>query len=175
LKNKSDSDLVLQAQRELPYNTTAFEILINKYQKRIFNVCFQVLKDYHLAEDATQNTMLRIFHYLKNFKNDSSFFTWVYTISKNESLQLINKNKNNLYVDEIFEVDNSYENLFKGIIVDQIYKNLTEEETELLVLNYTLEFKDEEIAALKEISLSACKMRLKRLKEKILEFQTESM
>lgn len=151
----------------MPYSTGSFEELINRHQSKLFNVCLGVLKDYHLAEDATQNAMIRIFHYLKSFKNESSFFTWAYKIAYNESLQLINKDKNFFVLDGVEDRNFVFDDIDTKLQVEEIFKNLTQEEEELLVLKYILEFKDEEIAEINSISLSACKMRLKRLKEKI--------
>lgn len=164
-KHLSDKELVQKAQQELPYNTNSFEVLMLRYQSRIFNVCNSVLKDYHLAEDATQNSMLRVFHHLKNFKSESSFFTWIYRISYNESLQIINKNKNYTTAYE----DNSfiYDNVDHEIEVEEIFSTLSDDEKELLTFKYVLEFSDEEIANHLGIKLSAAKMRLKRVKERI--------
>jgi len=155
------------AQKELPYNTHAFETLINRHQGKIFNVCMAILRDYHAAEDATQNTMLRIFHYLKNFENESSFFTWAYRIAHNESLQIINKNKKSPLIDEEFYIDSSNKNLDLELEVEKIMNSLSAPEQEMLYLKYTMEFKDEDIANILELELSAFKMRLKRLKDKI--------
>ncbi|MBU0720198.1 sigma-70 family RNA polymerase sigma factor [bacterium] len=142
-------------------------MLINRYQNKIFNVCKSVLKDHHLSEDATQNSMLRIFHYLKKFKNESSFYTWAYKIAYNESLQIINKNKNMFVNDNVKDLVFTHDPVDMEIEVESIMQKLNQEEQELLFFKYTLEFADEEIASIAGISLSACKMRLKRLKEKI--------
>ena len=162
----ADKELVVRAQKELPYNTHSFEVLISRYEQKNFNLSLSILKDYHLAEDATQNTMLRIFHYLKNFNNESSFFTWVYRIAYNESVQIINKNKTTQLNAREFE--HSYtQQLDHELEVEKIKSTLDDEEQEILHLKYELEFKDEEIAKIFGIELSACKMRLKRLKDKI--------
>lgn len=155
------------AQKELPYNTHAFEILINRHQGKIFSVSMAILKDYHFAEDATQNAMLRIFHYLKTFKNESSFFTWAYRIAYNESLQIINKNKKLSLVEEESLLYRPNSNLDRELEVEQIMDTLKADEQEILYLKYTMEFKDEDIANILELELSAFKMRLKRLKDKI--------
>jgi RNA polymerase sigma factor (sigma-70 family) len=111
--------------------------------------------------------MIRIFHYLKNFKNESSFFTWAYKIAYNESLQLLNKDKKFLVLESVEDLNFVFDDIDTKLQIEEIFKNLTQEEEEILVLKYMLEFKDEEIAQMHSISLSACKMRLKRLKEKI--------
>lgn len=152
MKSLSDFDLVCRAQKELPYNTSAFEELMVRYEKRIFYLCQNILKDYHLAEDATQKSMIRVFHHIKSFKNESSFFTWFYAIARNESLQLFNKNKNYIASKNVEIVDYaSYEDLDLAIDVEALLSRLDEEERELLYHKYTLEFKDEETAAMMRI------------------------
>jgi len=75
-----DAVLVRQCLRGDP---TAFEPLVVKYQDRIFNLCWRMCGDRQAAEDLTQETFLRAFEGLRQFKGHSSFFTWLYRIAVN--------------------------------------------------------------------------------------------
>lgn len=156
---------VYQAQQELPYVTKSYEILMLHHQNKILAICKRILLDEHLAEDATQNTMLKIFHHIKKFQYESAFSTWIYAIARNESLQILKKNKKIYHED----IESLYEeiNILEFLEIERIYELLNEEETELLQLKYESELTNEQIAEQLGISLSACKMRIKRLLEKL--------
>lgn len=166
MKRLSDQELVGLAQLELPYNTHAFETLLNRYQEKIYNTCKRILNDDHLAEDATQNAMLKIFHYLKDFEQKSSFYTWAYKIACNESLQIIYKNRKYKVLDYNDELHISYDNKEKLVEVENLLSKLDNDEQVLIMLKYFSELKDKEISEILKVNLSTVKMRIKRLKER---------
>ena len=61
----------------------AFDHLVLRYKDRIFNLCFRFLGDYQDAEDTTQDVFVKAYRSLKNFRSESSFFTWLYRIAVN--------------------------------------------------------------------------------------------
>ncbi|MBE9503200.1 MAG: sigma-70 family RNA polymerase sigma factor [Proteobacteria bacterium] len=78
----------------------SFELLIIKYQSRIFNVIFRVVRDRDAVEDLAQETFLNAFKSIKRFKGGSSFYTWIYRIAVNVSINYISKRKKAVFVDE---------------------------------------------------------------------------
>lgn len=72
----------------------AFEMLIEAYQKKIFNLAYRIAGNYDDAGDLTQEALIRIFRSIANFKEQSSFSTWVYRITTNVCLDDIRKKKN---------------------------------------------------------------------------------
>ncbi len=64
----------------------AFEELLRKYQDRIYNLCRYMLRDAQEAQDAAQDTFLKAYAALKNFKPDASLYTWLYRIGVNTCL-----------------------------------------------------------------------------------------
>lgn len=71
----------------------AFEELISKYEARVFNITFRILGDYAEAEDVSQDILVKVFRFIKGFKEQSSFYTWLYRITVNECMDVINKRK----------------------------------------------------------------------------------
>jgi RNA polymerase sigma-70 factor (ECF subfamily) len=61
----------------------AFDELVLKHKDRIFSLCYWFLGDYHEANDAAQETFIRVFRSLKKFKFKSAFSTWLYRIAVN--------------------------------------------------------------------------------------------
>ena len=68
----------------------AFRYLVEKYQIRIINTCFKYTKNLVDAEDVAQEVFLRAYDNLNNFKFDSKFYSWLYRIAVNTSLNYIN-------------------------------------------------------------------------------------
>ena len=61
----------------------AYHELINLYGNRLLKTCFLITKDEKEAEDIVQETFIKIFKSIKNFKGNSSLYTWIYKILQN--------------------------------------------------------------------------------------------
>ena len=81
-------------------DTKSFELLVIKYEKRIFNVIFRVVRNRDAVEDLAQEAFLNAFKSIKRFKGGSSFYTWLYRIAVNVSINYLSKNKRAVFVDE---------------------------------------------------------------------------
>lgn len=66
---------------------------MSEYSGRLYRVSLRILEDPQDAEDAVQDTFLRVFQSIGNFRGKSSFYTWLYRIATNESLQQIRKRR----------------------------------------------------------------------------------
>ena len=75
-----DRKLVRAAQKGDP---AAFRQLVERYQRRVYQLAVGMLKDSDDAMDIAQETFVRVHKYLPSFKGDSSFFTWTYRIAMN--------------------------------------------------------------------------------------------
>jgi RNA polymerase sigma-70 factor, ECF subfamily len=71
----------------------SFAALIYPYRKKISYLCYGILKDQELAEDTFQEACLHAYQHLKEFRKESSFYTWFYAIAKNLSLNALKKRK----------------------------------------------------------------------------------
>jgi len=61
----------------------AFRQLVERYQRRVYQLALGMMKDADEAMDISQETFVRVHRYLPTFKGDSSFFTWTYRIAMN--------------------------------------------------------------------------------------------
>lgn len=93
----SDTYLVKRSQEG---ETKAFELLILRYQRRIFNVVFRIVRNEDVVEDLAQETFLNAFKSIRNFKGGSSFYTWLYRIAVNVCINYRTKQKRATFVDE---------------------------------------------------------------------------
>ncbi len=72
----------------------AFTLLIEKYQEKVYYHIRRMVKDHDDANDVMQNTFLKVWKGLENFRAESQLFTWVYRIATNETITFLNaKNK----------------------------------------------------------------------------------
>lgn len=75
-----DRELVRAAQKG---DQNAFRTLVERYQRRVYQLALGMVKDPDDAMDISQETFVRVHRYLPSFKGDSSFFTWTYRIAMN--------------------------------------------------------------------------------------------
>ncbi len=68
----------------------AFKKLLRDYQKPLYNLIRTIVLNHDDTDDVLQNTFLKIFQNIKNFKGDSKLFSWMYRIATNEALTFIN-------------------------------------------------------------------------------------
>ena len=76
----SDVDLVARAQRG---DQRAFEMLVIKYQRRIERLIARMVRDVDLVQDIAQETFIRAYRALPQFRGDAAFYTWLYRIAVN--------------------------------------------------------------------------------------------
>jgi RNA polymerase sigma-70 factor (ECF subfamily) len=93
----SDKDLVKQV---LSGKRKAFETLVERYQKTVFNVAYRSTKDFDDSQDITQTVFIKAFENLPNFNPTYRFFSWLYRIAVNESINYINQRKQLKSLDE---------------------------------------------------------------------------
>ena len=77
-----DSDLAL-VERANAGDTRAFELLVIKYQRRIERLVGRMVRDVDLVQDITQETFIRAYKALHQFRGEAQFYTWLYRIAVN--------------------------------------------------------------------------------------------
>jgi RNA polymerase sigma-70 factor (ECF subfamily) len=87
-EDRDEDDAALVA-RCLAGEPAAFEPLVARYQRPLFNVAFRLLGRYEEAGDATQNAFIKAYSHLSSFDPTQRFFSWIYRILKNECLNML--------------------------------------------------------------------------------------
>ena len=175
---KNDNQVVKEV---LTGNIQAFGIIIKKYQNPIFNLAMRMVKDYDDAKDITQNTFIKAYNKLTSFDNDQVFFSWIYRIAVNESLNSIKSKKSFNYLDdEKFSISDSPDDSF---VRNELYKSVNDAILELspeyrtvIILKHLNGLSYQEISEITGITEEKVKSRLftarKRLKD-LLEKNSE--
>ncbi len=78
--NQTDLELVRRVQSG---DKAAFDVLVLKYQQKVINLVTRYVHDPHIAMDVSQESFIKAYKGLKNFRGDSAFYTWLYRISIN--------------------------------------------------------------------------------------------
>ena len=69
----------------------AFEQLLKEYQKPLYHHIRNIVLNHDDTDDVLQNTFIKVFRYLKDFKGDSKLFSWMYRIATNEALTFLSQ------------------------------------------------------------------------------------
>lgn len=96
--DKTDIELVNEFKNG---NTSAFDEIVRRYQKKVYSLARKILTNHDDADDVAQEVFIKLFHSLYEFKGESSLFTWIYRITINECNSLLRKKK----IREIIPID----------------------------------------------------------------------
>jgi RNA polymerase sigma-70 factor (ECF subfamily) len=97
----ADADVdALLVERVRLGDTRAFEMLVVKYQRRIERLIARMVRDVDLVPDITQETFIRAYRAMPNFRGDSAFYTWLYRIAVNTAKKSLLELKRDLLVTE---------------------------------------------------------------------------
>jgi RNA polymerase sigma-70 factor (ECF subfamily) len=88
VESERDRELILRAQRG---DRPAFEELVERHQRRAFSIALGLVRDEQDASEIVQEAFLRVYRGLDAFNGAASFFTWLYRIVKNLSIDLMRR------------------------------------------------------------------------------------
>lgn len=184
-----ESQLVAQAREN---DATAFNELVRRYEGKIFRLAQHVTQNREDAEDVLQETFLKAYEHLDQFKGDSKFYTWIVRIAVNQALMKLRRRKTDKSVSmdetidtgedtvtrEIAAWDENPEQRFSreelGGILDSAIDGLEPLYRSVFVLRDIEELSTEETAEALGLSIPAVKSRLLRarlqLREKLTRF-----
>src|SRR5213594_681170 len=90
-------DFVL-VQRSQQGDMSAYDDLVRRYQERVYATIYHMTANHEDANDLAQETFIKGYQALKSFKGDSSFYTWVYRIAVNKTINFLKQRKNKTHM-----------------------------------------------------------------------------
>jgi RNA polymerase sigma-70 factor (ECF subfamily) len=102
--NSQDSDIVL-VERTVAGDQKAYGLLVLKYQRRIQRLIGRMVRDVDLIEDISQETFVRAYRALHQFRGDAQFYTWLYRIAVNTAKKFLLELKHDPTVSENFRAN----------------------------------------------------------------------
>ncbi len=157
----------------------AFQKLLLDYQRPLYNHIRNIVLNHDDADDVLQNTFIKVFQYLKDFKGESKLFSWMYRIATNEAITFINqKAKRNGTTSEAMQtkiVDNlKADTYFDGneaqIKLQKAVALLPEKQQLVFKMKYYEEIKYEELSEILGTSVGALKASYHHAVKKIEDF-----
>ncbi len=166
-------------ERVLNGDPAAFSHIVDRHKDHAFNLAFRICGNREEAEEAAQDSFLKVFRSLNGFRKKSSFATWLYRIVYNTSVSYIRSRKKGVLLLDDFPVDITdfsessskveAENEYRNAIISFAMQKLNEEDRGIISLYYYEEMNTEEISVVTGISVSNVKVRLFRARQKMME------
>jgi RNA polymerase sigma-70 factor (ECF subfamily) len=165
-------------QRAQKGNQDAFAALVDGHQQYVYNLAVRLLKDENEALDLTQETFVRAWTALPNFRGQSQFRTWLYRITTNlcyNRLPNLRRSLNDLGDDVMVEIpesdfNNPAHKFESAETRNHLYKAMDDLDTNyklLITLRYQSELSYEEIASTLNLPLGTVKTGIFRAKEQL--------
>ena len=181
---KKESDLIKNLKNKNTQNV-AFENLIQQYKEPLYWHIRRILLDHDDSNDVLQNTFVKVFKGIQNFKGDSKLYTWIYRIATNESINFL-KIKSKKYFQGSEEMTNyMLSNLkddpyFDGdelqLKLQFIISKLPEKQKLVFQMKYEQNMKFKDISEILGTSIGALKasyhIAVSKIKKEIKEIQT---
>jgi RNA polymerase sigma-70 factor (ECF subfamily) len=143
----------------------AFEVLVGRYEKPIFNVAFRMLGNYDDAADVAQTAFMKAFENLARYNPAYKFYSWIYRIAINEAIDQLNRRKRNTELDEARLPDwNTPEQATRDTQLSAaMQRALLDVKTDyrtVIVLKHFMDCSYEEISGILDIPVKTVKSRL---------------
>ena len=159
--------------RVLNGDINAFSYIIDEYKGMVYTIALRMLKNVEDAEELAQDTFIKAFNSLKNFKFESKFSTWLYRITYNAAISKLRKKQIETYnvedsvlpESEVLYSYNAINELTKNEqkkYINETIKRLKEDEALMISLFYLQENSIEEISEITGFTLSNVKVKLYR-------------
>ena len=158
---------------------SAFRELVSLYKERLYWQIRNIVKNHDDADDVLQNTFIKIFNNIHQFKGDSQLFSWMYRIATNESLNFLNQKARKLKLNSEELQEQIIQNLecdvyFEGdeiqLQLQRAIATLPDKQQQVFNMKYFEELKYKEISAILGTSEGALKASYHIAVKKIEEF-----
>lgn len=154
----------------------AINELINNHKDLAFSIAIKYLKNTEDAEDIVQNSFIIVLKSIKNFRNESKFSTWLFTIVYHECLkELKSKHQKIEYIPQFIECEEEEEETFvsNDYNLDNLLKVLKPNEYTVITLFYLKEKSIKDIANITSLSKANIKVLLHRSRLKMKQLVNE--
>ncbi|MDE0315227.1 MAG: RNA polymerase sigma factor [Candidatus Poribacteria bacterium] len=161
---------------------SAFASLVEKHQKQVHALAWKKVGDFHIAEEITQDTFLKVYQKLSTLKNPNQFSGWLYVIATRRCLAWLRKKRMDTESLEDIDSEMIEEPTYSQYVAEEQAKvtvdeqrevvkkllaKLKESERTVMVLHYFGDMTCEEISRFLGVSPSAIKSRLSRARQRL--------
>lgn len=162
MTNENDVMLVAACLRG---DRSAFDVLVERYERPLFNAAYRITGSIEDAMDATQTAFVKAYERLHTYNADYRFFSWVYRIAVNQSLNIVGRRRDESELDGNFPAAvNNPETAYRGTESAELLENammqLQPDHRAVIVLKHVEGFSYTEIGELLGIPEKTVKSRL---------------
>lgn len=165
----------------------SFHLLVERFQQRVFNTCYMMLRNREDAEDVAQEVFVEVYRSIDKYRGDASLGTWIYRISVNRCLDLLRRqqrkkrsafafqNKSNDELERLCVVTTNHpqqimENKELEALLQQAIDILPERQRVAFLLTKMDGLKQDDVAQIMETTVSSVESLLIRAKKNMKEF-----
>ena len=174
-----DAELI---RRTLAGDETAFTMLVKKYHKHVHALAWRKIGDFHIAEDITQETFLKVYKHLATLKELDRFPGWLYVIASRRCIAWLRKKRLHAQLVEDIDMVTKGKGTYSRYVADeqaktsteakqevvkQLLAKLQESERTVITLYYFGEMTCEEISKFLGVSVNTIKSRLSRARQRL--------
>ncbi len=164
-------------ERVLRGDINAFTYLVDEYKGMVYTIALRMLKNSEDAEELAQDTFVKAFNSLKDFKFESKFSTWLYRITYNGAISKLRKKQIEVYnVEDTVLPDSEVVSAYNAIneltrneqkkYINETIEKLKEDDALIITLYYLQENTIEEICEITGLTLSNVKVKLHRARKR---------
>ncbi len=166
-------------ERVLGGDNRAFEKLVEKYKKRIYYLAYKMTRDHDSADELAQESFVKAYQALSRFKKGYSFYTWIYRICVNLTINFLKKEKNSVSTDFISDkellqfspnVSNQLESMItseQAAIVKEAMERIPPDQKAVFILKTYENMTYEQMATVMNCSIGTVMSRLYRARHKL--------
>jgi len=159
IKEKELKELFIEIKNN---NKIAFEKLYSKYNKTVYGIAFSILKNKPDSEDVVQTVFTKIYTLEKDKLPKDKIGSWLYSVTKNETLLLLRKKDNSVNLEDIYSIKDENNEIYKFISQDsynRLINSLNPKEQEVVSLKLLSNLTFKEIGILLGESTNTVKWR----------------
>ena len=165
-QNKDTEKKILSQLRKPQSFEKGFRLLVQTYQERLYWHARQLVNVHDDADEVLQNTFIKVYRGIKNFRGEAQLYTWMYRITTNEALTFLKKKKRRATVGldneksgliERLEADKYFDGDRATILLQEALKQLPEKQRQVFVFRYYDELSYNEISEIVGTSVGGLK------------------
>lgn len=179
-----DQTIIQLFNRGGKHSDQAFKEIVRVYGPRLYAQIRSIARSHELTNDILQNVFVKVFQSIHDFNQDSTLYTWMYRIARNETLNFMDKENRRTGIDidppmlEILAGSNGLDQLDEEKISEILFKaidTLPEKQRQIFELKYLQELQYSEISTLLNTSEGALKASFHHARQKIETFLRDQL
>lgn len=177
--NEKTTDYITIVERVKNEDIESFQVLFKLFYPTVYRTVYFITQNKVLAEDATQETFIKVYKYIKQLRDNEKFKAWLYTIASQEAKEILSRNKRLIPIENLDKAVMRNKSNCDSVIDEWVtkyslqtelfkaMKQLDLEFKQVVVLRYYCDLTQQEISDNLKVNLGTVKSRLHRAMKKL--------